>query len=470
LISYSLYLVHWPLFALWRYSQGGPATPLGKVAIIAAAILLATAMYFLVEQPFRRRRPGGKRLSDPAFGLACAGLGFALILPSVAAVAARGWPNRVAGSLRAAAAGLEKMKERHFADAREQDTKPFPAAGRRNAVIIGDSHAADLLTALMRADSQVNYRVIDIPYYCQPVLGARPYGNSTPIKSREIAEDCRQRGESLRDNPLLRTADTILISSTWNDYGLAELPATIDYLRKQYPAPIFLFGARFFFTDPSALLLQASNYADANQRYDAAKDVAAYEKEFAALSGIAKRAGVQIVDLRPYVCDRSQEGWFCPLLLDNGDLLYWDWHHWTEAGAKRVGMRLRADEHYAFLFGGPVADNSQQQLPASGGPQSAAGFEGTLDLADCQAISGWARSLSSPSEAVSVDILKDEILLGTVSAREARADLKEAGIGDHAFVYYVPASLKDGRPHSIAARVAGSTHSLAFSPKPLKCP
>ncbi len=131
-------------------------------------------MYFLVEQPFRRRRADGKRLSDAAFGLACAGLACSLILPAVSAMAARGWPERLPPSLRAAAAGLEAMKRRHFADADAQDRLPFPAPGMRNAVIVGDSHGADLLTALMRARSQVNYRFIHIFWNCQPILGERP--------------------------------------------------------------------------------------------------------------------------------------------------------------------------------------------------------------------------------------------------------------------------------------------------------
>ncbi|MEO7974964.1 MAG: acyltransferase, partial [Thermoanaerobaculia bacterium] len=79
LISYSLYLVHWPLFVLSRYGRADEPTALSRVTIIAVALLLATAIYFFVEQPFRRKRADGKGLSDPAFGLACAGLACALI-------------------------------------------------------------------------------------------------------------------------------------------------------------------------------------------------------------------------------------------------------------------------------------------------------------------------------------------------------------------------------------------------------
>ncbi len=284
LISYSLYLVHWPLFVLVRYGRTSESTSLEKATLIASAIGLATAMYFLVEQPFRRRRSGRRQLSDPAFGLACTGLACALILPSVSAIADRGWPGRVPSDLRAAAAGLAGMKDHHFDAANAQDRVPFPALGQRNAVIVGDSHGADLLTALLRARSQVNFRFLHIFWDCQPILGPRPYGEGTLIRSREYAEECARQAEVLRDNPLLEAADLIVIASSWIDYGMAGLPSTIDYLNSRYRARIVIVGGRFAFTELSALLIQAATVDEANERFDAAKDKFGMKQEIARLS------------------------------------------------------------------------------------------------------------------------------------------------------------------------------------------
>ncbi len=350
LISYSLYLVHWPLFVLVRYGRASDSTSLEKATLIAAAIGLATAMYFLVEQPFRRRRSGRRRLSDPAFGLACAGLACALILPSVSAIADRGWPGRVPSDLRAAAAGLAGMKDHHFDAANAQDRVPFPALGQRNAVIVGDSHGADLLTALLGARSQVNFRFLHIFWDCQPILGPRPYGEGTPIRSREYAEECARQSEVLRDNPLLEAADLIVIASSWIDYGMAGLPATIDYLKSRYRARIVIVGGRFAFTELSALLTQAATLEEANERFDAAKDKFGMKQEIARLSEIAEHQRVDFIDLRPLTCEPLRKGWYCPLFLEGGELLYWDSNHWTEAGARRVGESLRAAGEYDYLF------------------------------------------------------------------------------------------------------------------------
>lgn len=350
LISYSLYLVHWPLFVLVRYGRSDESTALEKATLIASAIALATAMYFLVEQPFRRRRPGRRRLSDPAFGLACAGLASALILPAVSAIAARGWPGRVSSDLRAAAAGLAGMKAHHFDAADAQDRVPFPTAGQRNAVIVGDSHGADLLTALLRAGSKVNYRLIHIVWDCQPFLGPRPFGEGTPIRSREHAEECARQAEMLRDNPVLEAADLIVIASSWIDYGMAGLPATIDYLQSRYDARIVLVGGRFAFTELSSLLTQAANVEDASERFDAAKGKYGMKQEIARLSAIAEQEKVDFIDLRPFTCEPIRKGWTCPLFLPDGELLYWDSNHWTDAGARRIGKRLRDSGQFDYLF------------------------------------------------------------------------------------------------------------------------
>ena len=53
LVSYSAYLWHWPLLAFARYGYGELTLPLGT-ALVAVTFVLATASYYLVEQPGRK--------------------------------------------------------------------------------------------------------------------------------------------------------------------------------------------------------------------------------------------------------------------------------------------------------------------------------------------------------------------------------------------------------------------------------
>lgn len=56
LISYPLYLWHWPLLSFARIIESGPLTFSLKLALIAISVLLATLTYVLVEKPIRSGR------------------------------------------------------------------------------------------------------------------------------------------------------------------------------------------------------------------------------------------------------------------------------------------------------------------------------------------------------------------------------------------------------------------------------
>ena len=83
-LSYSLYLWHWPVFVMFRWTVG-LETVAHQLAALALAFLLATLSYFLVERRFRRRakaavRPPKTVVWRMAMGtLACAAIGFVML-------------------------------------------------------------------------------------------------------------------------------------------------------------------------------------------------------------------------------------------------------------------------------------------------------------------------------------------------------------------------------------------------------
>ena len=94
LISYSLYLWHWPLIAFAKYRNG--LEPLGewKWTLLVAALLIATASYHFIEKPFRRRR-GATGLKRPLFAKSAVAI---VLLATTSAIvwAGDGWPGRFA--------------------------------------------------------------------------------------------------------------------------------------------------------------------------------------------------------------------------------------------------------------------------------------------------------------------------------------------------------------------------------------
>ncbi len=97
-------------------------------------------------------------------------------------------------------------------------------------------------------------------------------------------------------------------------------------------------------------------------------------------------------------------------------------------------------------------------------------FEGAVDYATANFISGWAWDKTKPDQPIEVDIFDGTTRLGTVMADMLREDLKAKGRGNgrHGFEFPTPATLKDGKSHTIHVRVKGTDFELHDSPKPLK--
>lgn len=98
-------------------------------------------------------------------------------------------------------------------------------------------------------------------------------------------------------------------------------------------------------------------------------------------------------------------------------------------------------------------------------------YEGFHDVTNCDGIMGWAWDKNQPDQPIQVDIYDGDTQLATVTAGDFRQDLLNAGIGNgrHGFTYPVPPRLKDGKPHVIRMKYAGTAIELANTPKEIHC-
>jgi|ERR1700722_1180585 peptidoglycan/LPS O-acetylase OafA/YrhL len=79
-ISYSLYLVHWPVLVIAAQYAISPLPLHSEVELVALAVVLSAALYYAIENPVRRSRWLAKhRLVTFIFGAALIGLSFGAI-------------------------------------------------------------------------------------------------------------------------------------------------------------------------------------------------------------------------------------------------------------------------------------------------------------------------------------------------------------------------------------------------------
>lgn len=91
------------------------------------------------------------------------------------------------------------------------------------------------------------------------------------------------------------------------------------------------------------------------------------------------------------------------------------------------------------------------------------GIEGRLDRVTEKGIVGWAWNRNAPATRLTVEILDGGVVVERILAAGNRADLALVGKGDgrHGFRVPLAPGIRDGRTHTITARVEGTNTELA---------
>lgn len=115
---------------------------------------------------------------------------------------------------------------------------------------------------------------------------------------------------------------------------------------------------------------------------------------------------------------------------------------------------------------------SNSPTPGASNPSSAntpivaenvqpAPYQGALDRRDCEVVAGWVKDKVSQA-APKVELYIDDKLIATAPATSLRPDLTSWGTGRHGFSFKIPAAYKDGLPHTVKVKVAGSNYEVPF--------
>lgn len=141
-VSYSTYLVHWPIVVFFRFLIDRPFSPLEQAGLVAAALAAGAVMFSLVEERFRERRGDGITRPRPrTFWLRYAAVAAIAIVPAVSTQLDGGWPWRLGdrAAIYRAASTTDEGKYGGFGCAPHECRTGTGEA--RPIYVIGDSHA-----------------------------------------------------------------------------------------------------------------------------------------------------------------------------------------------------------------------------------------------------------------------------------------------------------------------------------------
>lgn len=328
LISYSLYLWHWPLLALARATHAGQLSISLRGLLCAAAVVLAWLSFRFVERPLRRPDPrttNGKVVFGGVF--ASAALAFASVTLGNA-LQREPLPNDPAS--RTERDMPENRVQCNYRGDQPLDDFPRPGcnstAGKPVRVVIwGDSHAlAWQPFAWILAQKQEVAATSYTRDACGPALdfdnGKRPLE----------AQRCRDFNRLVVDR--IRGIDTLIISANWPDESPGtdfngKFEATIKTIAPRV-RKVILLGPTPFLRDSVPVCINAHNLpacAVPRGDYDAHSDGA----RTLLRSIAAKYPNVEYVELADFFCNKQS----CPAMRD-GYGLYWDSNHVASTAAR----------------------------------------------------------------------------------------------------------------------------------------
>lgn len=329
LISYSLYLVHWPMVVFLRYYHLR-APSYGEMVLIAlASVALAVFSWKFIEQPFRKPKHRASRRAVLMAGVVVIAFGAGL---GAVGVKGNGFPNRfpdyeepvkLSGAFwRNGTCFFEEGQDYYVWDAK---ACTLVDGGKETVMLWGDSFAAHYVPGILAHASRIPYRVLQhTAAGCPPVLAyesfARPQCHAFNQHALKVIQE--------------EHVTHVILSGRWvglQGRGLAQLKDTIAQL-KVMGVRVTVLGQSPVFAAPVRIIAYRKKVRD---------DAAWLNSNSPALNNTLRAiaADAEFINPTDRLCTDGQCAY-----RQGGKFLYSDAEHLSQVGSRR------AVEEYFPLF------------------------------------------------------------------------------------------------------------------------
>jgi peptidoglycan/LPS O-acetylase OafA/YrhL len=340
LISYSLYLWHWPIFTFAHFAKDGLVLDAAdKLVLFGITVGVSCLSWRFVERPFR----AGKLLPTRRGAFAVAGLASACL----AVAGALGFTlGRTPSNADRFARELEAYHSYDYSSLYRTGTCFGPsggvfgaaclslAAGKTNWLLWGDSFAAHYYHGLREVADQREINLLQATQAaCMPTLNVSAQGD---VSCRSFAA---QMDGFFRD----RKVDLVIMSGDWLEYGrgsrfdgmIADLTQTIAALGDKGIAVAFLGPSVQFRARLPSILIRAHLREERARPEDIVlPNIFSFDRRMEqALPHATAFSFVSVVDA---VCPAQR----CPLFVREGIPLAFDHAHLTAGGSVFVADKI----------------------------------------------------------------------------------------------------------------------------------
>jgi peptidoglycan/LPS O-acetylase OafA/YrhL len=315
LISYSLYLWHYPIFSFVKINGIVSGSIMSKLSLIPIILILSVFSYYLIERPFRSKKYSFKKVLIFLIFLLSTLLVFNLLI-----IENNGYPKRfeklkkINKNYNPDNFFLAETRMGNFNIDKKINTKNF------NILLIGDSFAEDLYNAL-NFNSQ-RYNGVDF------FLAGYDYNLITYDK-------------------LLKTSDMVIYSYDWNDGRLEKFKNDLKKIQNLNPN-IAITSSSNEYKVPSRLytlldfkvLFEKKNfdYFGLKKIYFKNRLINSESNINQKLKKFVLKEKLKYLNREDFMCDVLKNE--CDYVDKDGNKLLYDYGHYTKHGAKFFGKKI----------------------------------------------------------------------------------------------------------------------------------
>jgi len=355
LISYSLYLWHYPIFAFGRLQQEIPSIK-DKFEWLILTFVLSIITYYLIEKPFRLKN---KKFNVTKIYKIIPISILILISLNVFNIKKDGFAERqlitenfLLDQKGYAVNDHYKFRENYKPTAFSTD------ASKKNILIVGNSYGEDFLKLFELNKNLYDNEIISL---ISPLKRNKNTGYEISCLKDLIQKKSVLCNNIDFTNNVLNQyyhSDIIVFSSHWNEDDLELLDEIVKLIKKDGKKIIITshsLESKIFmphsFNLLDSIVFEKRELLDKDIKY-VEKTMFTYIKNLEEtnkiLFKIASENGVQYFDQQSFQC--NQEKKICDVITPNGHKIYWDYGHYTSEGAIYLGKRIYEKKLLDFNF------------------------------------------------------------------------------------------------------------------------
>ncbi len=340
LISYSLYLWHYPIFAFARIKSES-ITPYDKIGWIILSLVLSTFTYFLIERPIRRSEKISFRFLTRVLSL----WAILIALPLGYGLKNDGlWRHFEDWQLKyinVAKTGIEPLAIYVTTGFNSLQGKDFSNnENQKRLLIIGDSFAQDFYNVLKEGGllEGVDVSTHYIPAICKNVPEHTDFMQHIAPQDVAFCQNFIRIGNE-KLNKRLAAADFIIVTSAWDKYTTSQLKNLHSELKKRSKAKLFIVGRKSFCPLRIVDIITATDKSTLVNM----KRESPYEYDSVKLAREVMSGNNGYLDLHRIVCGDTEK---CPVTNPDGYLISYDGCHLSKEGASYIGKLLIENQNF----------------------------------------------------------------------------------------------------------------------------